>query len=214
MIDSGYYSNAREEVAALVPDEALTILDVGCGRGILGALLKTRVARRRVIGLEIQPDVAEEAKRVLDEVIVGDLQQIDLPFAHALFDCVVFADVLEHMIDPAAALRKIRPFLKADAVIVCSIPNIRHYTTFLRLATRGWEYTDYGLFDRTHLRFFSLRSMQQMFSDAGYIIVRKQPNIVASKKMKLLNTLCFGGLDDFLAQQYLLIAQALSSAHG
>jgi 2-polyprenyl-3-methyl-5-hydroxy-6-metoxy-1,4-benzoquinol methylase len=213
MADTGYYNNERNEVAALVPDTAFTILDVGCGRGKLGALLKSRVARRRVVGLEIIPAVAAEARNVLDEVITGDLQQVDLPFHHATFDCVVFADVLEHMVDPTGALRKVRPLLRERGVIVCSIPNIRHYTTFIRLLMHGWEYTDFGIFDRTHLRFFSLRSMQQMLSDAGYCIATIQPNVVASRKMKILNTLCFGRLGDFLAQQYLFVAQSLPSAH-
>jgi trans-aconitate methyltransferase len=214
MVEPGYYDNDRSDVALHVPHTALTILDVGCGRGRLGALLKSRVPHRRVVGLELNAEVAAGACTVLDDVIIGDLNHIQLPFAHATFDCVIFADVLEHMVDPAAALRKIKPYLQAEGVIVCSIPNIRHYTTFLHLATRGWEYTDFGLFDRTHVRFFSLQGMRQLLSDGGYSIIGQTPHIVASKKLRLLNAICFGRLEEFLAQQYLLIARPVSTANG
>jgi SAM-dependent methyltransferase len=197
-----------------VPDTALTILDVGCGRGRLGALLKSRIPHRRVVGLELNADVAASARAVLDDVITGDLNEIQLPFAHATFDCVIFADVLEHMVDPVAALQKIKPYLKPEGVILCSIPNIRHYTTFLRLATRGWEYTDFGLFDRTHVRFFSLQSMRQLLSDGGYAVIGQTPNIVASRKVRFVNAICFKRLEEFLAQQYLLTARPVPAANG
>jgi O-antigen biosynthesis protein len=210
MPEPGYYDNERVEVAALVPPEARMILDIGCGRGRLGQLLKTMNPERQVHGVELDTNVASAARTVLDSVASGDFQTMALPFAEGTFDCVVFADVLEHLVDPASALHRIRPLLARDGVIVCSIPNIRHYTVFLQLGLRGWEYSDFGLFDRTHLRFFSLRSMRELLALAGFRTVRAEPHIIASKKAKILNILCFGRLEEFLAQQYVLLAKPVN----
>ena len=179
-IDPGYYENERPEVARLVPSSAKAILDVGCGKGRLGHSLKQQASDRKVYGIEYIPSMAAEAEKVLDGVILGDLQTIAISFPYEYFDCIIFADVLEHLADPAALLRKLRQHLKLSGIIVCSIPNIRHYTAILRVI-RGWQYDDYGLFDRTHLRFFTLSSMDQLLRDAGFILESSHPRIVASK---------------------------------
>jgi 2-polyprenyl-3-methyl-5-hydroxy-6-metoxy-1,4-benzoquinol methylase len=209
MPEPDYYDNERSEVAALVPPAARMILDVGCGRGRLGQLLKALNPERQVHGVELDTNVASAARAVLDSVAAGDFQTMPLPFTDRTFDCVVFADVLEHLVDPASALRRIRPLLAPDGIIVCSIPNIRHYTVFLQLGLRGWEYRDFGLFDRTHLRFFSLRSMRELLAQGGFEAIRAEPHIIASRKVKILNALCFGRLEEFLAQQYILLAKPL-----
>jgi len=207
LMDSGYYNNERRDVASLVPGSAITILDVGCGSGKLGRYLKSLVPTRVVMGIEFNPAVAAEARAVLDAVVVGDVAVLELPFEAGYFDCLICADILEHLVDPWTVLRKLKPLLKHDGILLCSIPNIRHYTAFLRLAVHGWEYTDYGLFDRTHLRFFSLRTMDQLLAQAGYRVFRREPRIIASMKMKILNTLCFGHLEEFLTLQYILLAR-------
>jgi 2-polyprenyl-3-methyl-5-hydroxy-6-metoxy-1,4-benzoquinol methylase len=203
---AGYYENQRPEVARLVPTSAVTILDVGCGKGALGKLLKEQQSERKVYGIEYVPDIAESARRVLDDVQAGDLQSMTLHYPRAFFDCMVFADILEHLADPLAVLRNLAPHLKPDGRVVCSIPNVRHYTSFLKILS-GWEYDDYGLFDRTHLRFFSLKTMKQLLSDTGFVVEHYEPRIVASRKMRVAGALCLGRIDDFLAFQYLLRAR-------
>jgi 2-polyprenyl-3-methyl-5-hydroxy-6-metoxy-1,4-benzoquinol methylase len=205
--EPGYYENERPEVFRFVDESAQIILDVGCGKGRLGANLKQAVPGRKVFGIEHNDRIAAEAKKVLDEVLVGDLQTMNIPFDIEMFDCIIFADVLEHLVDPDAALRKLKPHLKPHGNVICSIPNMRHYTAILRLLRRGWQYDDWGLFDRTHLRFFSLRTMKKMLADQGFQIEQIQPRIVASRKMKFLNALCFGKLEDFVAWQYLIKAR-------
>jgi 2-polyprenyl-3-methyl-5-hydroxy-6-metoxy-1,4-benzoquinol methylase len=203
---SGYYDNERPEVALLVPPSARMILDVGCGTGRLGAMLKRSGTSRKVYGIEYNPAVAAEARKVLDGVLIGDLQTMEITFEREFFDCIIYADVLEHLLDPVAVLRKLRPFLKGSGVIVSSIPNIRHYTALLQIALHGWEYTDFGLFDRTHVRFFSRRTMEELLTQGGFGAEFCQPRIVASRKMKFLNTLCFGRLEEFITFQYLIRA--------
>jgi 2-polyprenyl-3-methyl-5-hydroxy-6-metoxy-1,4-benzoquinol methylase len=205
--EPGYYENERPEVFRFVDESARIILDVGCGKGRLGANLKQAVPGRKVFGIEHNDRIAAEAKKVLDEVLVGDLQTMNIPFDIEMFDCIIFADVLEHLVDPDAALRKLKPHLKAHGSVICSIPNMRHYTAILRLLRHGWQYDDWGLFDRTHLRFFSLRTIKKMLADQGFQIEQIQPRMVASRKMKFLNALCLGKLEEFVAWQYLIKAR-------
>jgi O-antigen biosynthesis protein len=208
MIDTGYYENERRDVARLVPEYAQRILDVGCGSGKLGAYLKVDHPHRHVTGVEINTTVAAEAEAALDAVVVGDIQHMPLPFPPGSFDCIIFADVLEHTLDPAAILRTVRPLLAPQGIIVCSIPNMRHYTAILQLVRKGWEYADYGLFDRTHLRFFSRRSMEHLLLETGFHIQHCEPRVVASRKLRAVNAVTGGTLTELLAMQYLFVAHA------
>ena len=205
-----YFENERPEVFNLVSPDMKVILDVGCGKGVLGNRLKQSSPGRKVYGLEYLSDVAEAANARLDRVIVGDIQTVELPFAPGSLDCVVFADVLEHLLEPGAALKKVKPYLQPNGAIICSIPNMRHYTVILRLIKRGWQYDDFGHFDRTHLRFFSRQTMRQLIEEAGFQIEVFQPHIVASRKMRWLNLLSLGKLEDFIAFHYLILARKSS----
>jgi len=206
-VGPGYYDNERLEIFRLVDEDARVILDVGCGKGRLGAKLKQAVPERKVFGIEHNDRIAAEAEKLLDGVLIGNLQTMNISFPSSMFDCIILADILEHLVDPDAAIRKLKPHLKPQGKVICSIPNIRHYTAILRLLRLGWEYDDWGLFDRTHLRFFSLHTMKQMLADQGFQIEQIEPRIVASRKMKFLNTFCFGKLEEFVAWQYLIKAR-------
>jgi SAM-dependent methyltransferase len=207
VLSSGYYKNQRREVAALVEQSAVTILDVGCGYRFLGSLLKKQRSDRIVIGIEKNPEAAKHASEILDHVVNMDVGSAEFPDLKLKFDCIIFADILEHLQDPLSTLTKFLEYLRDDGKIVCSIPNMRHYTVLLRLLRSGWEYDDYGLFDRTHLRFFSLRSITQLFLDAGLSIEVINPKVVASKKMLILNHLFFNKLYEFVAMQYIVRAK-------
>ena len=112
----------------------------------------------------------EKAATRLDRAVHGRFDdKLELPSAY--FDCIFFNDVLEHMVDPAAALRRAQKYLVPDGKIVASIPNIAHFPTVWRLVARGqWEYTERGILDRTHLRFFTRQSIRRLFEEAGFSI--------------------------------------------
>ncbi len=205
MHNKGYFDNHRPEIIRLIDSAAITILDVGCGNGKLGAELKRLSPQRNVIGIEINKIAATEARLLLDEVIEQDIENLDLPFKNNTFDCIIFADILEHLLEPEKVLKKFKPVLKQNGTIILSIPNMRHYTTILQLLLRGWEYKDYGHFDRTHLRFYSLKSIKELITNSGYKIQTIEPRIVASKKAKFINFFCFNKLTDLLAMQYICI---------
>jgi 2-polyprenyl-3-methyl-5-hydroxy-6-metoxy-1,4-benzoquinol methylase len=168
-----YYGETRPELRQLVPVTARRILDVGCGAGALGAALKADLVDAEVIGIEAFPVAADMAEEVLDGVLRLDLQQLpELPYEHGHFDVMIFGDVLEHMHDPHGVLTALRPYLAPDGVIVCSIPNVGHWSVIgpLMLNDR-WTYGDSGLLDRTHVHFFTLYEVDQMMAATGFEVV-------------------------------------------
>jgi len=210
-MNQDYFENERPEIVELVDSSAKVILDVGCGAGRLGARLKTLDSTRTIYGIEHNESAAAKAEQVLDRVFVGDVQTVDLPLQNAQVDCMIFADILEHLAHPEKALAKLRPLLRPDGFIIASIPNMRHYTVILRLITTGWRYEEFGLFDKTHLRYFSRGTMGELLSDAGFVPDIVAPRVVASKKMRILNFFLFGMLEEFLAMQYIIKAHPRKS---
>ena len=172
----GYWTNRREEVAALIPQSARSVLDVGCAAGEMGRLLK-ETGFQRVVGLGRDPESAARAREVLDEVVEGDVERIELPFERESFDCIVFADVLEHLIEPQEVLSRFRDYLAPDGVVIASIPNVRFAGVIHNLVEGSWRYTDQGILDRTHLRFFTFNEIARMFDAAGYEIVGHAANV-------------------------------------
>ena len=169
-----YYLDPRPDVQSLVAAHGKRILDVGCAAGELGAALK-RAGACEVVGVEASTEAAARARGKLDRVIVGDAASSDLPLDLAGFDYVIFADVLEHMVDPWAALASFGRYLKADGRVVASIPNARFYAVIARLIFNRWGYRESGILDRTHLRFFTWPTIKEMFAGAGLRIERVQP---------------------------------------
>ena len=153
-----YYHHARPEILQLVPQDAATILDIGCGAGALGHALKQRQSCH-VTGVELVPQVATVASEVLDVTLCGDAFPLlaALPVDH--FDAVILADVLEHVSDTDGLLTLARDRLKPSGRLILSIPNVRHWSVLLPLLQGEWEYQAEGILDRTHMRFFTRSSM-------------------------------------------------------
>jgi len=165
-----YADSIRREMLSFVPESARMILDVGCSVGYFGEQLKTERSAE-VWGVEIDKEAADIASGRLDRVFNRSFDR-DLQLPEASFDCVVFNDVLEHMVDPYSALTYARELLKKDGCVVASIPNVRYFENVWNLLVKGtWEYTDIGILDRTHLRFFTMKSIRAMFCSLGYEIV-------------------------------------------
>jgi len=146
------------------------VLDVGCATGALGAVLEKHDCQ--VVGVEVSERAAEVARERLTEVLVGDVATLGLVerFGEASFDVVIFADVLEHLSDPGAVLRSVLPLLRPQGFVVISLPNIAHGAVRLALLGGSFRYTDVGLLDRTHLRFFTRESVDDLVRQAGLAI--------------------------------------------
>jgi SAM-dependent methyltransferase len=165
------YTGPRCDVARLAPGEARSILDLGCGNGALGAALRAARPGRRVVGVDHDGDFVAEAAARLDRVIQADLNVFDwdVGFGGETFDCIIFADVLEHLILPESVLASARRFLAPGGCIVVSLPNIRHLSALASIAFRGtFPRRDRGIFDRTHLRWFCLSDACRMITQSGY----------------------------------------------
>jgi methionine biosynthesis protein MetW len=170
------YENPRPDVQALVPTSARRMLDLGCASGALGAALKARQSAE-VVGIELDPELAHDAAERLDQVVVGDLEQLaGTPPALGDFDCLIAADVLEHLRDPWQVLSGFARLLAPGGTAVISLPNVRYWDTFRALGVRGvWPRLDEGIFDRTHLRWFTLADARALLEDAGLHVHEVSP---------------------------------------
>lgn len=203
-----YYAVERAEMLAFLPERYASVLDVGCGDGNLGALLKQRMPCQ-VWGVDIDEQAVDIAKSRLDDARCASITDClkDLPDDH--FDLVFFNDVLEHLVDPYDLLERIQDKLRVDGRVVASIPNVRYYKVLLGLLVdRDWRYEAHGVMDRTHLRFFTRKSMVRMFEEAGLRIEQVAPiNKADSRKPLLMRLLSLGLLgSDIDYLQFVVVA--------
>jgi methionine biosynthesis protein MetW len=209
-----YAEMERPDVEALIPLTAQRILDVGCGAGSLGAALKQRGHGVEITGIEMSPALATMAMDRLDHVLVGTVEEhlANLPDRH--FDCVVFADVLEHMVNPHQVLLAMRQKLEPDrGIVVASIPNVRHWMVLEQLVLRGrWGYAERGLLDSGHVRFFTLHNIEAMFQWAGYRVHVVDVIGVAPRMLWWVDRILAGKLRPFIVYQYLLTARPADGA--
>ena len=209
------YIGPRPDVAKLVPTRCTTVLDVGCATGALGAHLKETRPSLHVTGIEIDPEMAAVARDRIDHVVEGDVMDVvrGNVLADQRFDCVVLADVLEHLSDPWTAIKLMRDRVEPGGVVVASLPNVRHYSTLLSVFLfKRWPYRDRGIHDRTHLRFFAERNVRELFEGADLEITtfRRQYRVLEPpyriNRFSLL--LAVPPLRDLLTFQYLIVATA------
>ena len=165
-LPEGYYDSTRHELLDLVPVDARRILDVGCGAGRMGEELKRR-QDAEVVGVEINPEVAEEARQRLDQVITADIEEAELPFPEGHFDCMVFGDILEHLRHPKLVLANTLRHLSEGGCIAASIPNVRNAQVITDLLEGRWQYASAGILDEGHLRFFTLEEIWEFFGECG-----------------------------------------------
>jgi 2-polyprenyl-3-methyl-5-hydroxy-6-metoxy-1,4-benzoquinol methylase len=160
----------RTEVIPFVPEEAQNILEVGCSRGGFAAALRRTRRPLTIWGIDSDPRIETEAAPHYDRLIIGLYPQALTE--DATFDCIVFNDVLEHMPDPWEALTATHAFLPPNGAVVASIPNVRYLPVVGRLLLKGdFTYTETGVMDRTHLRFFTKKTTCALFAASGYEVV-------------------------------------------
>lgn len=212
------YIGIRNDIFVLIPNDVSRVLDIGCSTGALGEQIKQRNNNAEVVGIEFDEQMAEVAEKKLDKVIVGDVENINLAdlFQPDYFDCIIFADILEHLKNPWEILKSSVNFLNDGGVVIASVPNIRHYTTIVNLLFKGyWPYRERGIHDRTHLRFFTLRNIRELFQYANLNIERIERNYRIIEKPHRLNRFskCFAfyPCKDLFTFQYLIVAKKLNN---
>ncbi len=162
--------NTHASVVRMV-GESRRVLELGPATGYMTKLLQQRGCA--VVGIELDPEMARQAARFSERVIVGNLDSLDLAdeLGEDRFDVIVAADVLEHLKDPLDGLRRLRAFLSPGGCFVVSLPNVAHASVRLSLLQGRFEYRDLGLLDRTHLRFFTHETIRQLFDEAELALV-------------------------------------------
>jgi 2-polyprenyl-3-methyl-5-hydroxy-6-metoxy-1,4-benzoquinol methylase len=203
------YETARLDIQERVPLQARAILDLGCSTGALGAALKARQGAA-VLGVELGPEYARDAEERLDRVIVADVESFAAGPAppEAPFDCLIAADVLEHLADPWAALRGAAGMLAPGGTAIVSLPNVLFWAALLRIVrTRRWPREDEGVFDRTHLRWFTEADAVELLEQAGLRDVQVHPRYwVDGFALRVRELLARTPLRPYLAPQLVLTA--------
>ncbi|MDP6388159.1 MAG: glycosyltransferase, partial [Candidatus Pacebacteria bacterium] len=215
----GYFQNVREDIIGMIPSGINKVLDVGCASGNTGKKIK-ELGVPFVVGIEKNEEAGKEAEKHLDAVHIGDIETISISYPEKCFDCILCADVLEHLVDPAQALKKLKKYLHDDGVIIASIPNVQYYGVMLNLAEGNWTYEKEGILDKTHLRFFTLKEIKKLFEQTGFKIseteVALDPQYKNYSKQKsgqlkfgrvLLQDLTEEELRNFFVYQYKIIAK-------
>lgn len=144
--EASYFHGVRTDfIDLLAPDGASSVLEIGCGDGATGALARQQGRCSRYVGVELCEGPAATARTRLDEVLVGDVETIDLPWQEQTFDALLMSEVLEHLAEPWAVLERLRLLMKPGAVILASSPNISHWRVIAELLKGRFDLADKGV---------------------------------------------------------------------
>ncbi len=219
-VENNSHTRAFNFIKSFAGGKCLRVLEVGCSGGYFGKALVDD--GHYVVGVEPDEESFNHASGLLNETYNGFLDDFFDNYSSGKFDIITFGDVLEHLVDPTAALVRSAKFLAPNGAIVASVPNVAHSSVRAMLLEGRWDYSDLGLLDRTHLRFFTRSSLIDMFSDASFSVLDVKPIKLTGKevdvmvKMKLKPHLLDlvedqaldGRFEDF---QYVLIAKPVDN---
>jgi 2-polyprenyl-3-methyl-5-hydroxy-6-metoxy-1,4-benzoquinol methylase len=167
--NDSYFAGARVDYVSELPaNPDASILEIGCGNGNTGTLALAKGKCGRYCGVEVNTTATELAATKITEVVLGDVEQIALPWPNGSFDALILSEVLEHLVDPWAVLKKLRVLMKTGAKVFASSPNVSHYSVILMLMRGTWPLADRGIMDHTHLRWFTPDTFREMFESCGY----------------------------------------------
>ena len=229
--DPQYHQNPRVEIASFLNEAPGVVLDVGCGGGATGRLIKEKFPGTRVIGIELNPHAAQYARQFLDDVVCASIDDVELArhVGEVTIGTVLLLDVLEHLYDPWRALTRIRSWIAPGTRVLASVPNIRNLASLDELAAGRWEYGPHGVLDITHVRFFTRATLRLLFEQTGYDVTHMEPlmqpgwidRLVISRRPGRLVTqnlsIAFRNredLEDLYALQYVVDARAATAIPG
>ncbi len=206
--NSHYYTNVSYEIVQMIKGIDNKILEIGCGEGLTCLELRKMGKAKEVIGVELINRAAKKAESRLDQVICGNIEDINLSFEEDYFDYIIMSHVIEHLIDPWKTLKRLRKFLSTDGHLIACIPNIAHWRTLKDLIIfNNWEYKESGILDKTHLRFFTEKTILRLFNESNFDVKSITGKISDKIMVKVLDFLSFRQLRRFLITSYLIIAK-------
>jgi SAM-dependent methyltransferase len=187
-MQNSYYSNINQDLLKAIPGEASFVLEIGCGTGQFAKAYRSLNPATCYVGVEIFESAAREAERNVSYLITGDianpvtLSAIDKVRSGRFFDVLVLGDVIEHLGNPGEVLEELITRMRPGGMCVACIPNVSHWSIVLQLLHGRWDYTETGLLDRTHLRFFTLDTAVDLFKQAGWSVLDARPRILMKEK--------------------------------
>lgn len=213
-----YSGNLRNDLLKYIDcsKENLALLETGCAMGANFTYIKALNPKAELCGIELCDGTAYFAKKHAD-VCSADLEKIEVPEWNNKFDYIIMGDIIEHLVDPWSALKKLKVMLKSGGCIIASIPNIMNAVTMYHILSGKFTYEESGVLDKTHMRFFTKYEIEKMFNDCGYYIeflgynqiVGRDDDINNFEKeimsMKSLNV----DPDEFNAMQYIIKANKM-----
>ncbi|MDY0222955.1 MAG: class I SAM-dependent methyltransferase [Desulfobacterium sp.] len=168
------YTSIRDDLIKYIEGKNLRVFDVGCSTGTNGVFLKKNGIASYLLGVEIDKEMGSIAKKNYDEVLIGNLEDPELlkKIPLGFFDYILLGDVLEHLVNPWEILLHLSKAIKKNGKIIISIPNIQHIDTFIHLFLKGyWPYNKRGLYDKTHLRMFTKKNIEELIEFANLKII-------------------------------------------
>ncbi len=202
-----YYDQDQSDILDLLDDTPASALEVGCATGKMLATLQGSGVQR-LVGVEYVDVIADQARKRCPDahIFAGSIDDITDEQLGGNFDLIIASMVLEHLIDPWATISRLKGLLREGGQIIGTLPNIRHFSITKDLLLRGrWDYQDFGILDRTHYRFFTKYSIEQLLTGAGFNKIVISPRF--GKNSSTLNNITLGLMQDHLAFYYAFSAK-------
>jgi len=157
-----YQNSGNRSILQFLDESDRLILDIGCGAGDTGRLIQETYPNTKVTGVTCSQIEYEEALTKLSSCVYLNLEDETLPdIPKQTFDVLCFCHVLEHLVDPVKVINKLLPYLKPNGKVIIALPNVANWRSRWKLAIGRFEYTDGGVFDRTHLHFYTFYTAPQ-----------------------------------------------------
>ncbi len=189
------------------------VLELGCGTAKTASLLMKSLPIKSYKGIEKKTNAAEKAGEILTQVVMADFEDMIKTkdyqgLNNDRYDLIVLLDVLEHLIDPWTAMNILTSWLNEGGYVLCSIPNAGNYYVLKKLFLNRFDYEDRGILDKTHLRFFTFSTINNLFNQCGLTIEKRTTNSdLYILKLKIFNILTFGVFNKQFVRQFILIAR-------
>ncbi|HID45263.1 MAG TPA: class I SAM-dependent methyltransferase [Chromatiaceae bacterium] len=212
----GYFQEVRQDVLEAIPlsNRKGSLLEIGAGGCRTLVYAKEKGFAEAVYGIDImdcKPDA--DVQKKLNGLAIGDIQAMENLFDGMAFDVILCPDVLEHLVDPYSVVRKLREWLKEDGVVVASLPNINYWRVIFGIILKNtFSYSDRGVLDRSHLRFFARKDVEALFSENGFQVLAVSTN-TGGWRGRIAQRLTGWLVGRFLAYQYIVVARPASAVN-
>ncbi len=211
------YEAVNQAVLSKIPISVNCLLDIGCGSGALGREVKQRI-NCEVVGITYSESEATIASKYLDRVLVHDLNVFN-PIDLGKFDCIICSHILEHLYQPQELLSRLHKTLTPDGKLIVALPNTLQWKQRLEFLKGNFKYTDGGVMDRTHFRFFDWETSLELVTNSGYTVISQNADgyfplpvirkIIRPAAIKL-DHLATKALPGLFGCQFILVAQSAS----